>query len=118
MPEKYRPGDYVKVVEMPQPWEGSGEGDVERATLIGQVGVVCEVDDQNGFEDDPMLHVRFPVWWFDGVCCRNIEQSVVTLVSRPLCPIAEHHLVESTANYIRPDIVPNNLLLEEDDDVS
>ena len=71
-------GDYVKVVKVPDPWEGAGESDSDRESLLGHVGVIVEV----GAVDDLAL-VRFPsVGYYDEETGqRNIETSALEIVA-------------------------------------
>lgn len=74
-------GDYVKVVKVPTSWEGAGESDKNRESLLGHVGVIIEV----GAVDDLAL-VRFPSANDRDIESgqRNIEISALEIVAP--CP--------------------------------
>lgn len=86
-----RAGDYVRVSKVPGPWEGSGESDADRESLVGHVGVVVEA----GVDNDLVL-VRFPYHgiihpgWNGEIGQRNIELDCLVLVSRPSCKLTSH----------------------------
>jgi hypothetical protein len=94
-----RVGDYVKVIETPDSWEGSGEDEEDRVALIGHVGVIVELDhgdytDKHG-KPTGMALVRFPVGRLDGddwkqrSVQRNIEFTALSQVSSPLNPLPQ-----------------------------
>lgn len=70
-------GDYVLVNTVPEPWESSGEEQGDREALVGHVGVIVEMDDEN-------VLVRFPcVWAENSSGQRNIEHAALLFVSSP-----------------------------------
>lgn len=75
-------GDYVKVIAIPDSWEGAGESDSDRESLLGHVGVIVEA----AVED--LVLVRFPsAHWFDSEAGqRNIETSALEIVA-PAPPV-------------------------------
>lgn len=86
---KYQIGDYVQVVRVPDPWDGSGESEEDRRSYVDHVGIVAELEedflkDEQGNPID-MLLVRFPcsVHDWEYTTQRNIESTSVRLISRP-----------------------------------
>ncbi len=80
---KFRLGDYVQVIATPDPWESSGETDSDRAAYVWHVGVVVEgpVNLDDGMPATYLL--RFPDSRRERTGQRNIEETVLTFVSRP-----------------------------------
>jgi hypothetical protein len=75
--------DYVKVMSVPNPWEGSGESVRDRYSWVGHVGIVIEIDYQEDDNSSTAL-VRFPSHCNENETGqRNIEFSVLRVVSRP-----------------------------------
>lgn len=80
-------GDYTKVINVPQPWEGSGEEEEDLQSFVGHVGVVVEAT------IDGFVLLRFP---HHGICDhrtgqRNfaLPEDQLELVSSPPTPITE-----------------------------
>lgn len=84
-----KPGDYVKVIAAPDPWEGAGESDSDRISLLGHVGIIVEVEPPEGNWGYECALVRFPHVGFEITGQRNIELRCLELVSSPAVQIAE-----------------------------
>jgi hypothetical protein len=76
-------GDYVRVDSVPDAWEGSGESEEDRRSLVGHVGLVVEV--APGWEGcEGMALVRFPLAFTERrTGQRNIEFEALVVVSSP-----------------------------------
>lgn len=112
----FQVGDYVMVVNVPDPWEGSGEEDSDREAFVGHIGVVNEInyDYRDLAADKPdcgyfdHCHIRFPgidrcypaevLEDHETLRCvygeRNIEMSALRLVSRPAKPLTANVFLE------------------------
>lgn len=86
-----RIGDYALIHTIPEAWDGSGEDRADQEALVGHVGLVVEVDEEDGF-----ALLRFP--WLDaeGVTGqRNIELSALQVVSSSVAPLPLSLILES-----------------------
>ena len=84
-------GDYAFIHTKPEAWDGSGESSEDQEALIGHVGLVVEVDNEDGF-----ALLRFP--WLDaeGVTGqRNVELSALQVVSSCAGPLPLSLIMES-----------------------
>lgn len=80
-----KPGQYAVVRDLPAAWEGSGESEADRTTLIGHVCLILEHDEKLN-----VCLVKFPDPSSDGdTSCgqRNIECRSLSVVSVPVKPI-------------------------------
>jgi len=85
-------GDYVLVKSVPAHWDGSGESDEDRESLVGHVGIVCE-----SLPDEEMCHIKFADSKLhsgkvldESIGFRNVEYQCLTVLSRPKQPITNY----------------------------
>ena len=78
-------GDYVKVVSVPEPWEGAPEDEDDRKSIVGHIGMVIDADTEEAREDGVFTaFVRFPsVTNWPPLWERWIEVSALEVVSSP-----------------------------------
>jgi len=88
-----RIGDYVQVKKQPKGWDGSGEIEYERTSLVGHVGVVVHID-----VDEDFYLVRFTAFQprlDDLSFVRNIERRCLRRLTRqPVLPLASTYFFE------------------------
>lgn len=90
-------GDYARIIDLPEAWEGSGEDEEDRMALLGHVGLVIEIDDDpNDYTSCHCALLRFPWLNEEGITGqRNVELSVLEFVSRPIGSLPTH-LIENS----------------------
>ena len=79
-------GDYVKVVSVPESWEGAPEDENDRKSLVGHIGMVIDADTEEAREDGGFTaFVRFPAHLpnWPPLWERWIEVSALEVVSSP-----------------------------------
>jgi hypothetical protein len=94
---KYLVHSYIKVIGVPDPWEGSGEDDCDRESLVGHIGIVIEVDIYPDFVPDTSRSIRtyylirFPYTRQEHQTCQRwIEEDKLELVATsPVNPITQ-----------------------------